>query len=440
MKQIALLLSLMTVMSPLCAANLIDVYRAAVNHDVNIISAQDAYLAAQEKIPQAQSKQKLKVNLGANVTEYSSTLDNGLTRHGPLQGFTATAVQPLFHKENRILVEESKQTVAQAKDQFTTAQQDLALRTAQAYFSALQAADAICYVRAQKAALKEQLAQANRNYQIGVGTIININEVQARYEQALAQEIAANNQLEQAQEALTILTGQRYSWLAEPARSFPDLNPKPTTMSQWVAEALHQNLQIKMQQKALDLATLEIDRTRAVRYPTFDLVAGHTRDTGNLFSPFSIAKSDSLGVLMNLPIYEGGLISSQIREAATLRNKATADLEGVRRTVSLQARQAYLDVINGQAQVAALEQALVAAQNSLKSTQVAVRIGERTNVDLLNAQQQYYDALRNLSDARYNLLYNQLKLRYVASTLDEATLQQVNALLTQSVNVINEKG
>jgi outer membrane protein len=201
-------------------------------------------------------------------------------------------------------------------------------------------------------------------------------------------------------------------------------------MDKWVESAEAQNLQLQIQQAALEIANQEVERNRGGHFPTLDLVAtyGDNSATGGASGGYD-TKSKTVGLQLNVPIYQGGLVSSKVREAVAGQEKARQDTEDARRQVELQARQAFLGVTSGAAQVKALEQALKSSQSSLDSTKLGFEVGVRTGVDVLNAQQQLYSAKRDLSQARYNYILSQLKLRAAVGTLAEDDLVQVNKWL-----------
>jgi outer membrane protein len=137
----------------------------------------------------------------------------------------------------------------------------------------------------------------------------------------------------------------------------------------------------------------------------------------------------TLGLQFALPLYQGGAINSREREAAALSLKAKEDLENARRSAALASRQTYLTVINGIAQVGALEQALVSSQSALDSNKLGYEVGVRINIDVLNAQQQLYSTQRDLALARYNTITNQLRLKAAAGSLRQEDLDEVNRAL-----------
>ena len=345
------------------------------------------------------------------------------------QGYTLNLSQPIYRKQNFLQYDEAGYQVTQAEAAFGLAAQDLIVRTAQAYFDMLAAQDTLTLVGAQKAAISEQLAQAKRNFEVGTATITDTHEAQARYDLVVAQEIAAQNDLESKRRALQQLTGKEYAALA-PLRSNVKLAaPNPNNMQDWVDIAQKQSYPVQIQEAVSEIANLEVKRNAAGHYPTLDLVAsyGQTDQTATQFSPIgSTTTNSSIGLQLALPLYQGGAISSREREAAANYEKAKQDLENARRTAALATRQSYLGVINGIAQVGALEQALVSSQSALDSNKLGYEVGVRINIDVLNAQQQLFSTRRDLALARYNTITTQLKLKAAVGSLRVQDLEEVN--------------
>ncbi|MGS0743994.1 TolC family protein, partial [Glaciimonas sp. GG7] len=255
---------------------------------------------------------------------------------------------------------------------------------------------------------------------------------QASFDLVLAQEIAATNNLEVARSTLQQIIGQAPAALATLRPSVQLNTPEPARIDPWVSIAEEQNYNVLGQQIALETAKRQIKINRAGHLPTVDLVAGRNFSTinGNN-NPLTngAGVSNSIGVQWTIPLYSGGAVNSAVRQAVALEDKARSDLDNARRTAALNARQAYLGVSNGLAQVKALEAAEISSQSSLDSNKLGYRVGVRINIDVLNAEQQLFSTRRDLAKARYDTLMNGLKLKAAAGALKEDDLQQVNTLL-----------
>ena len=415
--------------SPLLhAANLMDVYREAQQQDAAYASARAALQAGQEKLPQGRALLLPSVNLGANTTWNEVDLPAGNRQYNS-NGYSLSLSQPIYRKQNFAQYEQAKGQVNQAEAQFAVARQDLVIRVAQAYFDVLLAQDNVALAGAQKSAIGEQLEMAKRNFEVGIATITDTHEAQARYDLTTSQEIAAQNDLEIKKRALQQIISKIPGHLAVLNSKLPLVLPEPNDMTKWVAQAEQQSPQIAIQRAALEIADQEVEKNRAGHYPTLDLVAGHSRNNNSSYLLSGTVTSQTVGLQLSLPIYQGGSVSSKVREALANQEKARQDLELARRQAALQTRQSFLGVTSGMAQVKALEQALVSSQSSLDSTRLGQEVGVRTNVDVLNAQQQLYTAKRDLSQARYNYILSQLKLKSAVGVLSDEDVEQVNRWL-----------
>ena len=430
-----------TLLLPLCAAaqDLQQVYRDARAYDAQFASARYALQAGLEKRPQGRALILPTLNLAANATgtriDFDSKNDTfapSFTRDFRTLGFTFTLTQPLYRPQNWLQYDQAEVQLKQAAAVFGQAGQDLILRVAQAYFDVLAAQDTLALVRAQKAAISEQLAQAKRNFEVGTATITDTHEAQARFDLAAAQEIAAQNDVDTRNRALQQLTGREYASL-RPLR--PDIKlspPNPNNMQSWVDIAEKSSYPVQIQEATTQIAELEAKRTRAAHRPTLDVVLTHglTSQTGSsLTAVGSDVTASSLSLQLALPLYQGGAITSREREAAANYEKARQDFENARRSSALTTRQSFLTVANGIAQVGALEQALVSSQSALDSNKLGYEVGVRINIDVLNAQQQLFSTRRDLALARYNTITNHLRLKSAAGSLGENDLEEVNRAL-----------
>lgn len=431
MKRLALLVLGMVMAPALHAENLMDVYREAQSYDATYASARAAHQAGLEKLPQGRALLLPVINFNADTTGNSIEREGTPVKNYNSNGYGLTLTQPVYRKQNYAQYEQSKQQVVQAEAQFASAQQDLMLRVAQAYLDVLAAQDGVAFAGTYKSSISEQLAQAKRNFEVGTATITDAHDAQARFDLATSQEISARNDLEIKKYALQKVMGKMPSNLASLGSKLPLKLPEPNDMDKWVATSEQQNLQLQTQQAAFEIANQEVERNRAGHYPTLDVVASY-RDANNASLAFGAGGNivtGAIGLQLNVPIFAGGATNSKVREAVANQDKARADLEDIRRQVGLQTRQAFLGVTSGEAQVRALEQALVSTQSSLDSTKLGFEVGVRTSVDVLNAQQQVLSARRDLSQARNNYILSQLKLKSAVGTLSETDLEQVNGWL-----------
>jgi outer membrane protein len=424
------------------AADLLQVYRDALANDAAYASARATRDAGLENLPQGLAQ------ILPSVSATAFTQWNGVNidprgpqpyeqREGNSNGYTVTLTQPLFNWQNFQVYKEAGFKAAQAEAVFGQATQDLIVRAAQAYFDVLASQDSLAFIQAQKVAISEQLAQAKRNFEVGTATITDTHEAQARFDLATSQEIASQSDLEIKKRALQQIIG-KYPERLEPLKPSIELNPpSPDVMEEWASVAASQGYPVRSQEAALEVALREIERTRAGHLPTLNLVGSSGSTSASISATgTSNVGTDSttriIGLQLALPLYSGGNASSLVRQAVANREKAQQELENSRRVAALAARQAYLGVTNGRAQVRALEAALVSSRSALDSNRLGYEVGVRINIDVLNAQQQVFSTLRDLSRARYDTILNGLRLKAAAGTLGEADVEEVNRLLGSS--------
>ena len=438
--QATFLLIAVTGTTPVLAVDLMDIYGQAQVNDASYAAAKARYLAEQERLPQARAGLLPDINFEAGYNyndidvEYDQPTFNSGRRDYNAYNYGINLSQPIYRRQNMIGVDQAYIQIAQAGTELDLANQDLVLRTAQAYFDILLARFNLSTVRSQKTAVREQLEQAKRNFVVGTATITDQREAQARYDLVVAQELGAENDLRVATEAVQVLTGEPLQ--GEVAGLKPGVSltsPSPTDMNAWVEQSMQSSLQVLRAQQTLEIAQTEVKRQRAGHQPTLDLVGSLSRNDqeSSAFGVGSDTQSGVIGLQFSLPLYQGGAISSRTREAVAAQERAAQELQQARRQVAQATREAYLGVTSGIAQVGAFEQAVASTGLQLESTKLGQQVGVRTQVDVLNAEQQIAIAQRDLAQAVYNTILSQLRLQAAVGRLAEADLQDVNRLLEQ---------
>lgn len=429
--------SALMVLAPMAQAqSLVELYESARSFDATYQSAKLQYDANLARAEQAKAGILPTAGLAAGVSRIGfENTTPPIDRSYNSQNATLSAAQPLYRPANWATYEQGLKQVDLAKAQLEAAEQDLIVRTSQAYFDVLAAQDTLAFVQAQKAAVDEQLAFAKRNFEVGTSTITDTREAQARFDLVTAQEIAAENDLHVKKIALDQLVGitesQPKSLLA-PANLPPVV---PADVNAWVqqSEAVHPN--IRLAKSGLDIAELEVNKAEAGHKPTLDLTASYnvTRNPSSFAQNgvSSRANTSNVGLLLNVPLFAGFATQNRVRETLSLRDKARSDLEGARRAVAQSTRTAYFGVLSGQGQVKALEAAELSSQSALDANKLGYQVGVRINIDVLNAQSQLFQTKRDLAQARYNVLLGDLRLRQASGTLTPEDLQAINALLAK---------
>jgi outer membrane protein len=421
--------------------NLLEIYQQAVASDPTLAAARSANKATQERLAQARAQFFPTISFSMDASRSNTDIRYLSNRNNPFRtggqesfdtfGYGVDARQPIFRKQNHDQYDQAKLRVLQSDLELIQAQQDLMLRVSKAYFDVLLASDNIDLINAQKAAISGQLEQAQANFEVGTATITDVNEAQARYDLILAQEIAALNQLETARRALQAILGDLPPPLAGVNPDIEVTPPQPLDMEQWVEIARQNNLNLNIQQRAFEIAAEEVELQNAGHYPVLDAVGRYNdeRASGSANGFGSDLESSQIGLQLQIPIYQGGLVNARVREAVALRQQAQENLEAARRKAELETRTAYLNLTGNVAQVHALEQALNSSRTQLESTQLGYEVGVRTSVDVLNAQQQLYTAQRDLLQARYNYLQSVLQLKAATGLIDESDLADLSQRL-----------
>jgi outer membrane protein len=421
------------------AQSLQELYESARSFDAAFQSAKSQYDANLAKAEQARASILPTVGLSAAATwsnlAVAPQIGPSSSRDFSAQTATVSASQPLFRPGNTATYKQGMKSIDLAQAVLQAADQDLIVRTTQAYFDVLASQDSLTFVLAQKAAVAEQLASAKRNFEVGTSTITDTREAQARYDLVIAQQIAAENDLRVKKIALDQLVGKSNTQpkaLAQPP-VLPNLTPDD--VNQWVQQSEQGHPSIRQAQTALDVAQLESEKARASNKPTIDLVGsyGVTNNVNGSSSGTVGAwvNSATVGVQLNYPIFAGYAIQNRMVETLALEDKARNDLEGAKRAVAQGTRTAYFGVLSGMGQVKALEAAETSSQSALDANKLGYQVGVRINIDVLNSQSQLFQTKRDLAKARYDVLVGGLRLRQANGTLKQEDLQSVNGLLVK---------
>jgi outer membrane protein len=426
-------------MAPLAhAQSLVELYESARAFDASYQSAKLQYDANLARADQAKAGilPTAGISAGASRTSFENTTPV-IDRSFNTQNAALNLSQPLYRPANWATYQQASRQVELAQAQLQGADQDLIVRTSQAYFDVLAAQDTLTFVRAQKAAVAEQLASAKRNFEVGTSTITDTREAQARYDLVIAQELAAENDLRVKKIALDTLVGKTETQpkpLATPV-GLPVVTP--ADVNTWVEQSELVHPSIRQAQSNVEIAELEVNKAEAGHKPTLDAQASYnvTRNpsgTATTIPPFAFrTNTTTVGVVLNVPLFAGFATQNRVRETLSLRDKAKSDLEGARRTVAQATRTAYFGVQSGQGQVKALEAAELSSQSALDANRLGYQVGVRINIDVLNSQSQLFQTKRDLARARYDVLLGDLKLRQANGTLTPEDLLKINALLAR---------
>jgi outer membrane protein len=423
---------------PCNAQTLTDVYRKALMEDTQYRAARKAVDAALEKVPQARAGLLPNVSLTGNSSQQKGEASFSdapfVNRDVNSWGWTAQVTQPLIRWANWVGYQQAGAQVAQAKAQFFQAEQELILRTAQTYFDVMVARENIRVSDAQLHSVDEQLVLAERNFSVGTGIITDVHEAKAKKGLVLSQRIAAINELATKQADLEKILGETAPLeTGRLSRSLPLI--RDAAMNEWLSVAGTENPQVKLQQAALEVAQKEVSKNSSAHLPTLDLTLNRAGNfsSGSMSSPADLTtriNSQQIGLQLTVPLFSGGATQSKVRESLVLEDKAQDDLLGAKRNATSQVRLAFAGVLNGQAQIEALQAAVEAGEHAVEANKIGFKIGTRINPDVLNAEQQLYGSMRDLMKARVEVLMQGLKLKAAAGALREQDLLALDALST----------
>ena len=440
------------------AADLLAVYQRALQNDPQLKEAEATRLAALESKPQAlaallpqisgsgtASKEK---DAGqSNQTETVEVAGGPVVESFPFNGRVTTIThkygvdlkQNLFNWANWVALQRADAQVAQAEADYQAAQQDLMSRVAQRYFDVLAAQDDLDAQRGNLESVSRQVEQAEKRYQVGLIAVTDVQEARAAHDSGAAAVIAAKRQLATAQESLREITGDGFDALARPIEPFELATPDPSSEDRWVTMALQQNLSLVSSRLATDIARENVNTARSGRFPTLDLVASRYKLTsdGDYINadntPYGTTSQDqyqnTIGIQFSIPIYSGGMVTSQVRQAVYQLRAAKERLERVARQTEHDARDAYLGVLSEISHVQALRRALESNATALNATESGYEAGTRTAVEVLDSRRQWIQAQTDYSRSRYDYMVNMVKLQQAAGILSEQSLASLNRLL-----------
>ncbi|HHL3471598.1 TPA: TolC family outer membrane protein [Legionella pneumophila] len=425
------------------ATDLMDIYQQALENDTIFKEAYDTYMSSTEAIPQARAALYPQVGLGSQAGRNYQDAVAGAFSANQYYGsylWQVNASQALFNYQAWAKVAQAKASVKAAQATFNDAAQNLILRTAKAYFDVLFAKDTLDFAEAKKRANKRQYDQATQRFQVGLDAITSVYEAKAAYNQSIATVIAArNNQINQS-ENLRKLTNHVYETLAPLKDSkIPLVKPEPNDVNQWIDTGLKQNYKLYAAKYNLEVAKDNVKAISAGNWPVFSLQSNasqvHNNASGNTVFIPSKQTQANIAIAMNFPVFQGGLVQAQTRQAQYGFQSTSEKLEQTYRDVVVNSRIAFNTITDGISKVKADRQTVISVQNSLQSTEAQFEVGTRTMVDVVNAQQRLFEAQEQLARDQYDLINSILTLKYLAGTLNVNDLEQINSwLATTRVN------
>jgi len=448
--------SLLLLPAALRADTLLDVYELAVKNDPVIKAAEATYRAGREF--EVQGRSQLLPQVGAQAEYGETDVTQKSTRTIPIGGETYTSAsdydvqdeeenyyltlsQKLFDVPAWFSFKQGKELTKQAEVQFAADQQDLIVRTVEAYVLVLRAIDNLKSSRAAEAAFQRQLEQTQQRFEVGLIAITDVHEARAAYDLAVVNRLTDEGNLGVAYEALSVLTGQPHSNLWLLGEEFPVIDPQPGTAEEWVKLAMEGNLGLKVANYAAEAALQSSQASRAQHLPKITgqvnlldtSTDGDNLDNiGRATYPTSVdTEGNSFMITMSMPLYAGGGISSQRRQSYENYIAARETHTSVMRDTIQFTRSLHLGVVTDVQRVKARKQAIVSAQSALDATTAGYEVGTRNVVDVLNAQQVLYTAIRDYANSRYDYVVHLLRLRKQAGMLSPEDVHALNRWLVE---------
>lgn len=432
------------VATPVWSVDLVGVHDLALQNDPRLRAAEYRREAVDENKTQAWSNLLPQLTADAGMARGSSTTDIAGDKVSDNdtdnETWSVTLRQSLYRQANYESLDIARSQITQAEANYQIAFLDFLLRVAENYFQVLTFNDGVIFAEAEEKAFQRQFEQAEQRFEVGLTAVTDVHEARASYDNARARAIVARNNLADAKEGLKELTGQYFEEFDKLQEQLPLVEPDPPNPQNWIEMAMTSNPQVRAARAGYDVADANVRLQRAGHYPTLDLIASYTDFTNNEFvlrdnfqrpiGTTSLGNEDTqIRLALNVPIYQGGVVSSRTREAGLLMNAAGEDLDDQQRITERQTQNSYRAVLAGIQEVEAFGQAVISAESALQATQAGFEVGTRTIVDVLIAEQRYYQAQRDNSIARHAYIVNHLRLKAAAGLLSSQDLAVVNQLL-----------
>jgi outer membrane protein len=448
------------------AVSLLEAYRDALRSDPTLREAAANRMATLEAKPQARASLLPQIEATGSYQHQSAsgtqtftqrlesgnvvTLSSGFRQDvEPLRNWQLRVTQTLFRWDQWVALRQADKQLAQAEAQYRAAEQDLMARVASRYFDVLGARATLEAAEAAREAIGRQLEQAEKRFEVGLSAITDVQEARASFDAATAALIEAKRAYAVAREFLREITGEYYEELEDAGPGTPLITPDPDDVEEWVRTALTQNLSLEAARLSAEISRDGIELQRAGHYPSLELFAsrGNQRVTAERRDspvvlpgepdpgpqPFLPADSDSwqdaYGIQVRVPIFSGGAVASNVREATYRHEASQQQLERVARQTERATRDAYLSVTAEISRVQALAQAVESSQTALRATEAGFEVGTRTTVDVLQSRRQLFEAQRDYANSRYTYLVNALLLKQASGTLQEADIELVDGWL-----------
>ena len=409
------------------AETLSDIYRIAVKQDPVILAAKASYNADKETLKQGRAVLLPQLSGAANKIEPTEP-----TGENPNKStFSASLSQSLFNVPAWFQFKSAKHMDLAAEATFAAKQQDLIIRVSEAYFNVLRANKNKQTREAEQLAISRQLEQTKERFEVGLLAITDVYEIQAIYDEATVNTLEAKGALDIAFEKLQAISGQSHNQLSGLKDNFITSLPDPIDVDSWVEFSLSNNFELKASQLAQKAASNSAKAAKAQHLPKITISTDYSKRDWEPIANFDggITEQSSVNLNLTIPIFSGGLISSQARQSSFKAKAAEHNFIAAKRKTTQVARSSHQQVITNIARVKARKQAITSAESALKATQAGYEVGTRNIVDVLMAQRTVFQAKRNFSSARYDYILSMMRLKQVAGQLSPEDVFELNKWL-----------
>jgi len=412
------------------ATDLMDIYQLAKEHDPIIQSAMANYEATTQLLPLARSAFRPQINLSADTS--LNDIDDDFSDTFSSTGLTLVLTQSVFNRSNSALVDQAGISVRQADATLASAQQDLILRVAETYFDVLRAEAEVAFTGAELQAIGRQKEQAEKRFDVGLATVIDVRDAQAQFDLAVALEVAAINAETTAFEALRVVSGTGIVKLDPLKDTIALVTPKPDDIGRWAELSRNQNLDLIVARFQAEAAGVQVRAERGARFPTIDVLAIGSANSSDQSGSRQTGTGGELRLELNVPLYTGGGIKAEVAQAKAEAAAAEAELRSEELAAVQSARDSYRGVLTSISQVQALRQALDSTQKNVEAADAGFRAGTQDSLEVLRALRDTFQARTDYVNARYDYVLNTLNLKAASGTLSERDLAEVNTLLQRA--------
>ena len=411
-------------------ADLLSLYKKAENYDAEIFAAKSAYLAEKEGENIALGSLLPSINASASKSYTDDDNDTFANDSYKNRNFTVSLSQPLVNFSAWYNLSATEQNTFRAETIYLAAQQNLILDVSSAYFGVLRAREDLKSAKSQEAAVKRQYEQAKEQFDVGLIAITDVHEAKASYDASQTLRIQTEGNLTIARENLARITGEYATNLKTLKADFPITMDTNTSAEQWVESAYQNNLNIKVAEFALKNTKENFKASRSGHYPTLSLEAGYTdNDITNSQTSRNDPESTNIALTLNIPIYSGGATQADVRRQRHLVEQDRHKLVSAQRQAQIEARTEYINLTTNIQTVESLQQNIVSRQSALEATREGYNVGTRNIVEVLDAERNYFTALRDFANARFDFVESNLRIKRSAGTLNTADIESLNEWL-----------